>query len=212
LELGAPETALKALVINPKMRTLLIASLMVGGAIFVGVGLWIPAKAALAQFLLKHAWQETRQNHDRSKTANSNPVKPWPWADTHPIAKLSLQGEDFFVLADGGGHSLAFGPSHVAGSAEPGQSGNSVISAHRDTHFRSLAIIVKGDDVRLQTKTGKVQHYVVSETKVLPSPYLTLPVEDGVDRLVLVTCWPFNALSPNTQKRFAVMLERQPEP
>ena len=46
-------------------------------------GLWIPAKAALAQVLLERAFERS--------VATGRPVKPWPWADTWP-ALLSVAG------------------------------------------------------------------------------------------------------------------------
>jgi hypothetical protein len=57
-------------------------------------------------------------------------VKPWPWADTWPIARLSAprHGVDLFVLAGATGRTLAFGPGHVDGTARPGRPGCSHVS------------------------------------------------------------------------------------
>ncbi len=43
------------------------------------------------------------------------PVKPWPWADTHPVARLiaPAQDADVLVLAGASGRTLAFGPGHL---------------------------------------------------------------------------------------------------
>ena len=170
------------------------------GLAFMAHGLWIPAKAALAQHLLENAWQNTRKD---KKVA-----KPWPWADTWPIARLTIDGKSTIVLSDAGGESLAFGPSHVSGSAKPGTMGTSVISAHRDTHFQVLKTVKPGNVVTLERADGTEQDYEVLETRILPNPELSLPLEDGRDRLILVTCWPFDAVVPDTQKRFSVLAER----
>ena len=170
------------------------------GLAFIAGGLWIPAKAMLAQHLLENAWQNTRKD---KKVA-----KPWPWADTWPIARLTIDGKSTIVLSDAGGESLAFGPSHVSGSAKPGTMGTSVISAHRDTHFQVLKTVKPGNVVTLERADGTEQYYEVLETRILPNPELSLPLEDGRDRLILVTCWPFDAVVPDTQKRFAVLAER----
>ena len=86
------------------------ATLIAGTALF-GVGLWqaasglyIHAKAILAQHLLDHAWQRARDGVAHAK--------PWPWADTWPVARLTARGLDswVYVLADASGRSLAFGP------------------------------------------------------------------------------------------------------
>jgi sortase A len=170
------------------------------GLTFLANGIWIPAKAMLAQHLLENAWQNTLK--DKKAT------KPWPWADTWPIARLTINGQSTIVLADSGGESLAFGPSHVSGSAKPGTTGTSVISAHRDTHFQVLKTMKLGSLVILERADGLKLDYEVRETRILPMPTLSLPTWDGLERLILVTCWPFDVVMPDTQKRFAVLAER----
>ncbi|MBT7487663.1 MAG: hypothetical protein HN673_14945, partial [Rhodospirillales bacterium] len=83
-----------------RTHVFVLSFLIIAGAAFAGVGLWIPMKAALAQILLEKAWQETRQGN--SKVRPNMPAKPWPWADTWPVAKLTMKGESLYVLADAG--------------------------------------------------------------------------------------------------------------
>jgi len=98
----------------------------------VGQGSYIFAKAELAQWLIASAWQQSTSS-DRTQ------IKPWPWADTWPVARLEMAKHDIdqYVLAGTSGESLAFGPGHIFASAEPTEQGNTVIAAHRDTllHF-----------------------------------------------------------------------------
>ena len=65
-----------------------------------GTGLWIYAKAWLAQILLQQAWAQTIAGEQQSK--------PWRWADTWPVGRLknSRLGIDLIVLAHAGGHAL----------------------------------------------------------------------------------------------------------
>ena len=65
-----------------------------------------------------------------------------------------------------------------------------------------------GNVVTLERADGVTRDYEVSETRILSKPKLLLPPEDGRDRLILVTCWPFDAVVPDTQKRFSVLAER----
>ena len=63
------------------------ARLLFFGLILLAVGFAAAAgriylKAWLAQRLLHRAWAATQ--------AEGGPVKPWPWADTWPIARLSM--------------------------------------------------------------------------------------------------------------------------
>jgi sortase A len=57
-------------------RTLLAVALL-AGLTTTGDGLWIYAKARLAQLLLEISW--------RSALAGEK-LRPWPWADTRAIA------------------------------------------------------------------------------------------------------------------------------
>ena len=84
-------------------RLIIIGALVLGGTLSLAHGAWIPAKARLAQVLLDHAWHETQETRA--------PVKPWPWADTGPVAKLWLAPDaaPLYVLAGISGEAMAFG-------------------------------------------------------------------------------------------------------
>ena len=96
-------------------------------------GMWIHAKARLAQVLIESAWQ--------ASIMDKQPHKPWPWADTWPVARLTMNKEERFILEGAQGNSLAFAPGHLQGSVLPGQTGISIIGGHRDTHFEFLEYV-----------------------------------------------------------------------
>ena len=175
------------------------AGLIIMGTVFTAGALWIPAKAALAQHLLERAWQRTLSGRPRAA--------PWPWADTWPVARLTMAGRTVIVLADSGGEGLAFGPTHVAGSAPPGGPGTVVVSAHRDTHFRGLDRLRPGEVIGFETRDGRKRRYRVTGSKVLDKPELEIPAPGMEDALALVTCWPLNGIDPGTKKRFVVLAE-----
>lgn len=174
-----------------------VALALVGSARF-GRGVWILAKAELAQVLLEQAWQETRGGGER--------VRPWSWADTWPVARLQApdQGEAMIVLAGASGAVMAFGPGHLDGSAEPGKAGNTVIAGHRDTHFEFLRHVSLGDEITLETADGSVHSYRVENTRVVDAADTDAiqPTPTGV--LTLVTCYPFDALTPGGPLRYIV--------
>jgi sortase A len=158
----------------------------------------IYVKAWLAQRLLQRAWAATR--------AGGPPVKPWPWADTWPVARLVLpaRGIDLIVLADASGRSMAFGPGLVAGTAAPGARGHTVLSGHRDTQFRFLRTLAPGDRLRLEDARGAWHDYAVTGTLVVDAHAVEILAETGEPRLTLVTCYPFDALVPGGPLRYAV--------
>ena len=159
---------------------------------------YIPAKAWLAQRLLEHAWER--------RLAGESRVRPWPWADTQPLARLSQPrlGVDQIVLAGASGRVLAFGPGHVTGSTRPGEIGNVVLSGHRDTHFRWLDHLLPGDELILQVVDGRQRRYRIGKIAVHHESEVELLDAYAGDQLRLLTCYPFDALDPGTAERFVI--------
>jgi sortase A len=174
------------------------AGLIVLGASQVASGTWIHAKAALAQVLLEHAWQQTIDGDAR--------VRPWPWADTWPVARLRLPRLDasLIVLSGASGRTLAFGPGHTQGSSLPGEMGTSIVSGHRDTHFEVLREVRRGDEVVVERTGGELVRYRVEGLDVVDSRTTGLGADEDGRALVLVTCWPFDALRPGGPWRYVV--------
>ena len=168
---------------------------------------WIQGKAIIAQQLLNHSWNQTLNNvnHDKKFT----PHKPWPWADTWPVAKLIVPQHHIeqIILAGDSGSSLAFGPGHSFASAAPNSAGTTIISAHRDTHFRFLKDLKINELISIQT-TDKIMSYQVYDIKIVDSKTFKLhPVRDR-QTLVLVTCYPFNSLAGGGPLRYLVYASR----
>lgn len=159
---------------------------------------YIHVKARLAQHLVASAWEVT--------LAEGRHVKPWPWADTWPVARLRVPrlGVELYVLAGASGRTLAFGPGHLYGTAAPGDMGNSIIAAHRDTHFAFLRDLRAGDEVVIETPTRRVRRYAVSDTRIVDENDRSVLAPDDAPRLTLVTCYPFDAVVPNGPLRYVV--------
>jgi sortase A len=180
--------------------------LLAVGAWHGGRATWIEAKAHLAQALIRWAWHQT--------SARDGDARPWPWADTRPVARLLVPGRgvDTYVLAGASGRTLAFGPGHVDGTARPGAPGNAVISGHRDTHFRFLRRLRVGDAVVVEQPDGFRRRFVVAGTRVVDERDLSIVGEAGDTRLTLVTCYPFDALRPRGPLRYVVVARAEGGP
>jgi len=176
---------------------------MLIGGLYFGQGAWMEAKAWLAQVLIGHAWTETRSAQDR--------VAPWAWADTWPVARLQAPGlgVERIVLAGVSGRTLAFGPGWSQQTALPGTTGRSLIAGHRDTHFRFLKSLVIGDRLLLQTPGGGEVAYRVVETAVVKQQASWLMAPDDHPELLLVTCYPFDALQPGGELRYLVRAQAE---
>lgn len=179
-------------------RTLCLVLLLLG-LWQLGAGVWIDAKALLAQRLIAGAWQRTLD-------AGGLPVKPWPWADTWPVARLQVprHGQDLFVLAGAHGQSLAFGPGHESASAPLGEAGLSVIGGHRDTHFDFLETLRPHTLLSLQLPDGRRQSYRVTDAKVVDVRVDPVPAGGARTELLLVTCYPFDAVITGGPLRWVV--------
>jgi sortase A len=178
-----------------------IVMLAAAGSASFGHGAYLYAKARLAQVLLHRAWDRQRDT--------GNAVKPWPWADTHPVARLIVarHDADVLVLAGASGRTLAFGPGHLDGSAQPGDPGNAVITAHRDTHFRFLKDVAPGDELLVERADGGTRHFRIRASYVADYRELRFPRDTAVPTLTLVTCYPFDALNPGGPLRYVVVAE-----
>lgn len=179
-----------------RRRRLAFVTALVAVLVLLDAG-WIHAKAALAQVLLQRAWAQT--------LADGAAHRPWPWADTEPVARLQAPslGADQIVLAGDSGRALAFGPGWAPASAAPGSGGRSVISGHRDTHFAWLRKLGVGDHLRVTTRSGN-RDYRVIDTVVVDSREQRIDIAPAGSELLLITCWPFDAVAAGGPLRYVV--------
>ena len=164
-------------------------------------GLWIPAKAVLAQHLLEVAWQRTQ--------AGEQHVKPWPWADIAPAWRLTLpeHARSYVVLQDVSGEAMAFGPGHVPNTVTPGEPGIAVIGGHRDTHFAILESMYPGQHILIEDSQGNILTFTVREVTTRNVADASLVHNGHSAILVLVTCYPFDAVLPGGPLRYLVIAE-----
>lgn len=192
---------------NKRRRLLIITALLIAAAAPAADAAYLLLKAQLAQYLIAHAWKATGES---TGNHNDSPTKPWPWADTHPVARLKINELDLdtWVLNGSSGTSLAFGPGLNEGSAAIGDHGLVMIGAHRDTHFKNLDQIEVGHAIQLQDTNRQWHTYQVTHIGIADSRVDTLPVTTDAARLALVTCYPFNTLSVGGPLRFVVEAQK----
>ncbi len=115
------------------------------------------------------------------------------------IPKIDLTS---FVVEGTTHKALLLGPGHMTKTAEPGAIGNSVITGHRDTFFRHIYELEKGDQLYVE-RGGKRFVYEVTGKKVVePSDMsVTRPTDDA--QVTLITCYPTYYIGP-APKRLVV--------
>ena len=168
----------------------------------VAAGGWIHAKALLAQHLIAHSWAGAR--------AGGPAQRPWPGADLRPIARMTVRarGVELFVLEGASPRALAFGPALLGGTAAPGAWGNTVIVAHRDTHFAFLRHVTLDDEIDLEGARGAPVRYRVRELAIVDQAESRVLDATGAAQLTLITCYPFDAVRPGTRLRYVVIADR----
>lgn len=164
------------------------------GALLFGQGVYIHAKAWLAQALLERAFAESIRS--------GRPTKPWSWADTWPVARIEVKriGASAIALAGSSGQALAFGPGHLERTAEAGERGVAVYAAHRDTHFRFLRDVVVGDEIDVTRADGRQFRYRADHSSVVRFDASGIDPATQGHELALSTCWPFDALTPGPER------------
>ena len=180
----------------------LTALILLAGGCLTGRAAYLHAKAELADILIHRAWDQSAHSGE--------PHAPWPWADTHPIARLRISrlGFDEIVLDAATPRTLAFGPALLMSGAEPGKPGNVVLAGHRTSWFRPLEKIAQGDRIQIawfDTRRGGLYErtYAVDLIQVVEPQDVTLLAPTSEDALTLVTCYPFGS-NPRSPLRYMV--------
>lgn len=153
------------------------------------------AASAVARDRVRSSWEaaEARTRIDAALAALDE-SRPEFLAYGSPVARLVIPsaGLDEVVVEGVGSPELLAAPGHLPGSALPGEAGNSVVSAHRDRHFKRLARVQTGDTLITETRRLRAKWVVVSKRVVAAGE----PALFRTDRptLTLTTCWPLRYL------------------
>jgi len=160
--------------------------LCAGGCLLTEQG-WLAAKAGVAELLIERAL--------RAHLRDGENHRPWSWADTHPIARLEVPRLNVRrrVLAGASGSSLAFGPGHVDGTAQPNRPGNCAVAGHRDSWFAFLEKLRIDDEIVVRARSG-VRRYRVTDIAVHRDSDVGVLEPGAETRLTLITCYPFDGL------------------
>jgi sortase A len=127
------------------------------------------------------------------------------------LGRIEIPSLNMKVMIQEGTDSrtLQRGIGHITGTASLGQPGNVGLAGHRDTFFRDLRNIHKGDEITLVTLTGDT-HYRVDQISIVGPRDSGVLRDSGNNVLTLVTCYPFNYIG-SAPKRFIVRAKQMPQ-
>ena len=112
------------------------------------------------------------------------------------IPKIEL---DSMVVDGTSRKALLIGPGRITNTALPGQAGNSVITAHRDTFFRRLVELENGDQIQVR-RGGKLYTYEVTGKKIVKPTDISVLRATEDAQLTLITCYPTWFIGPAPER------------
>ena len=185
-----------------KALRLFAAIALLAGVALTSRAAYLHAKAELAGVLIRRAWQGT--------LVKGESRAPWPWADTHPVARLRIPRlhYDEIVLEGATPRTLAFGPARLLSAADFGEPGNLELAGHRDSWFKPLEGVEAGDGIDVEwydSRRGglRSRSYRVQTIRVVAPEDVSWLAPTSDDALTLVTCYPFGR-SPRSPLRYII--------
>ena len=188
LALGRP--GFRALLRQPRRQLL--------SQLFVIAGLGL-LTYVLIQYASMYAGQ--KQLQQRWAQQNSSSPASTPAASDDGLTRLSIPriSLDAVIVEGISYRKLAIAPGHIPGTPLPGEAGNSVISAHRDTFFRHIYELKKGDDVIVR-RLGKVYTFTVTGKKITNPDDVSVMRPTTESQLTLITCYPTYYIGPAPER------------
>jgi LPXTG-site transpeptidase (sortase) family protein len=145
-----------------------------------------------SQRQLQREWAE--QQRDSGPSEKSSVVDDG-------LMRLSIPRIDLAaVVVEGTSRrELNLGPGHMKDTPAPGQLGNAVITAHRDTFFRHIYELQKGDEILVQ-RNGRTFRYAVISKHIVKPTDLSVVAASQEARLTLITCYPTYFIGPAPER------------
>jgi len=176
------------------------------GALLIGYVVSQYGEMYFEQKRMAEQWEQEQQ-----KRAEEGPTEQAHSLKDDGMIRLVIPKIDLtsFIVEGTTHRSLLLGPGHLTNTAEPGELGNAVISGHRDTFFRHLHELEKGDEFYVE-RGGKRFVYAVTGKKIVEPNDLSVTRSSSDSQLTLITCYPTYYIGP-APKRLVVFskLENQ---
>jgi len=153
-----------------------------------------------SQKRLQDEWAREQQQQARQLRNRANPPETVALKDDG-LTRLSIPSISFdAVVVEGtSNRDLLLGPGHLADTPAPGDAGNSVISGHRDTFFRHIHELEKGDQILVQ-RNGRTFHYEVTGKHIVQPTDVSVLKPSKDAQLTLITCYPTYYIGPAPER------------
>jgi len=118
---------------------------------------------------------------------------PTPGPEQANRIQIPAIGVDAPIVQGDGWEQLKKGVGQHIGSADPGEKGNIVLSAHNDIFgeiFRDLDRLKPGDEITVYTNQ-RAYTYVISESQVVEPTQVEVMESTSQPTLTLISCYPY---------------------
>ena len=148
---------------------------------------WVQYVGAMQVAAARRDQQETIVPPKPSGSGSRTPVQRGKVLGQFEVPRLKLS----YVLLEGtDNRTLDKSIGHVVGTGLPGESGNISIAGHRNTHFRKLEWIRRGDEIVLTSPRGQYRYQVEWLRLFRPDDIEVIDAGHG-PAVTLITCFPF---------------------
>jgi sortase A len=193
--------------------------LLIVSVAFILFGLWFSTTNAFkfANGYLIYKTDLVKENDEQSASTNQKktkdsdrkknvlyPVRPKKGANIGELVIPKL-GASLPIFHGTDEEELEKGVGHFPKSVLPGENDNSVLSGHRDTVFRKLGEVGKGDTLIVKTTAGTFT-YKVKNVRIVDKDDRTVIVPKPRATLTVSTCYPFDFIGSSPQ-RFILVAE-----
>ena len=159
---------------------------------------------------LEAAWTQQAAALAAADQQASAKISPEQMLTRLTVAKIGI---DAIVVEGASRKDLSEGPGHMKQTAEPGEIGNAVITGHRDTFFRHIHELTKGDQIQVQRNGKNFIYEVTGRRIVMPEDISVIdPTRDP--ELTLITCYPTYYIGPAPKRLvvFSKLVESDGQP
>ena len=188
--------------------------LLTFSVVFILFGLWFSTTNAykfVKGYMIFKTNQETADEYqsnsakkDKKQVTNDAlyPVRPKKGENIGELIIPKL-GASLPIVHGTDEEELEKGVGHFSKSVLPGEDDNSVLSGHRDTVFRKLGEVGKGDILVVETEAGKFT-YKVKNVRIVEKDDRTVIVPKPRATLTVSTCYPFDYIGDSPERYILV--------
>jgi sortase A len=131
-----------------------------------------------------------------------------PIGEAVGILQIPRLNADLPIVEGTDPEDLEKGVGHYKGSYYPNESGQIVLSGHRDTVFRKAGELKIGDSIEIVLPYGNFE-YEITATKIVESDDLSIiTLQNESEELLLTTCYPFSYVG-NAPQRYIIYAKKK---